>query len=130
MGGVVMSLEEDILTAVLDRIRKSKEIITYAGKVGSIDTTNNIVGVIVDGATGETPSKPLTHIDLSVGKRVTIMQAGNTWYLIGIIGSKKVVTLPSYTGTHPTGTSPGDMWYRSDNNLAYVNLNGTPTSLT
>ncbi len=130
LGGVVMSLEDDILAAVLDRIQRAKEWIAYAGKVNALDTTNNVVSVIVDGSTGDIPAKPLTHDDLAVGRRVIVLKAGETWYVVGVIGNKRVVSLPPYSGTHPTGTSPGDMWYRSDLNQGFINLNGTPTSLT
>lgn len=125
-----MGLEDDILATVRDLIAKSKEVITYAGTVGGIDTVNNIVNVTVDGAQAATPCLPLAHIDLVSGQRVTIMKAAGTFYVIGVMAFKRVVSLPRYTGTHPTGTSPGDMWYRDDLNLGYINLNGTPTSLT
>lgn len=125
-----MGWEDDILATVRDLIKRSKEVVTYAGTVSAIDTTNTIVTVIVDGAQAGTPCLPLAHIDLAAGQRVTVMKAGGTFYVIGVMAFKRVIKLPSYTGSHPTGTSPGDMWYRSDTNLAYVNLNGTPTSLT
>lgn len=122
-----MSLEDDILKTVQDLIRRSKEIITYAGTVSSIDTTNKVVSVVVDGAQAATPCLPLAHIDLATGQRVTVMKAAGTFYVIGVMAFKRVVSLPSYTGTHPTGTVAGDMWYRSDLNHAYININGTPT---
>lgn len=122
-----MSFEDDIIATVRDLIAKSKEVITYAGVVGGIDTTNKIINVTVDGAQAPTPCLPLAHLDVVAGQRVTVMKAAGTFYVIGIMAFKQVVRLPTYTGTHPTGTSPGDMWYRSDLNHAYININGTPT---
>lgn len=122
-----MSLEDDILNAVKDLIKRSKEVVTYAGKVSEVNTTTGVVSVIVDGATGVTPCLPLIHMDLAAGQRVAVMKAAGTFYIIGIMGMKRVVHLPSYTGSHPTGTVAGDMWYRSDLNHAYININGTPT---
>lgn len=123
-------LEDDILSMVRDLIRRSKEVVTYAGVVQNIDTVNNVVSVVVDGANGVTPCVPLAHIDLATGQRVAVMKAVNVFYVVGVMAFKRTVSLPRYTGSHPTGTVPGDMWYRDDLNLAYVNLNGTPTSLT
>lgn len=125
-----MGLAEDILATVKDLIHRSKEIITYAGVVTDIDTINRVVSVKVDGAQAGTPCVPLEHIDLSVGDRVTILKAGGTFYVVGVMAFKRVVNLPGYTGSHPTGTQGGDMWYRTDLNQGFINLNGTPTSLT
>lgn len=122
-----MSLEDDILATVKDLIKRSKEVITYSGTVAAINATT--VDVIVDGAQATTPCVPLAHSDLTGGQRVTIMKAGGSFYLIGVQAFKRVVKLPSYTGTHPTGTVAGDTWYRSDLNHAYVNVNGTPTQM-
>jgi|SRR5882724_35369 len=124
-----MSLEDDILSAVKDLIRRAKQITTYAGVVSAVDTANKVISVIVDGANAATPCLPLAHYDIAVGQRVTVMQASATYYVIGVLGFKSVVTLPGYTGTHPTGTVPGQMWYRTDTNHAYVNVNGTPTQV-
>lgn len=124
-----MSLEDDILATVKDLIARSKEIITYAGVVGGVDTVNKIINVTVDGAQAPTPCLPLAHLDVVAGQRVTIMKAAGTFYVIGVMAFKQAVQLPTYTGTHPTGTQPGWMWYRSDLNHAYVNVNGTPTQL-
>jgi hypothetical protein len=125
-----MSFEDDILATVRDLIAKSKETVAYAGTVGGIDTTNKIVNVTVDGASAPTPCLPLAHIDFVSGQRVAILKAAGTFYVVGSMAFKRVVSLPRYTGAHPTGTSPGDMWYRDDLNLGYINRNGTPTSLT
>ncbi len=124
-----MSFEDDILATVKDLIQRSKEIVTYTGVVGGVDTVNNIVNVTVDGAQAPTPCLPLDHRYWTGGQRVVIMRAAGTWYVIGVLGLQTVVRLPSYTGTHPSGTNPGEMWYRSDTNHAYVNVNGTPTQV-
>ncbi len=122
-----MSFEDDILSTVRDLIKRSKEVITYAGIVGGIDTVNKIINVTVDGAQAPTPCLPLAHLDVVAGQRVTVMKAAGTFYVVGVLAFKQVVRLPTYTGTHPTGTLAGDMWYRSDLNHAYININGTPT---
>lgn len=124
-----MSWEDDVLATVRDLIHRSKEVVTYAGTVSNIDTVNKVVSVIVDGAQASTPCLPLAHIDLSTGNRVTVMKAGGTYYVVGVMAFKSVVRAPGYSGTHPIGTQPGDMWYRSDLNHFYGNVNGTPTQL-
>lgn len=124
-----MSFEDDILATVRDLIARSKEVITYAGVVGGVETTNKIINVTVDGAQAPTPCVPLAHLDVTPGQRVVVMKAAGTYYVVGVMAFKQAVRLPTYTGNHPTGTSPGDMWYRSDLNHAYININGTTTQL-
>lgn len=124
-----MSLEDDILQTVRHLIDKSREVVSYGGVVQNVDTVNNIVSVVVDGANGVTPCVPLAHIDFATGQRVVILKASKVWYVVGIMAFKRVVALPRYSGSHPTGTNPGEMWYRDDLNHAYMNVNGTATQM-
>lgn len=124
-----MSWEDDIIDTVRDLLKKHKEATTFAGVVSNINTTDKIVSVIVDGAQAATPCVPLAHLDLATGQQVTVMRAGGTYYVVGVMAFKQVVRAPGYTGTHPIGTQPGDMWYRSDLGQFFGNCNGTPKQL-
>lgn len=124
-----MSWEDDILETCRDLIRRSKTVVCYAGTVSEVTTSPVEVSVIVEGASAPTPCIPLNHNVWVAGQRVVIVKAGEAWYVVGVLGFQSVLRAPQHTGTHPTGTTPGDVWYRSDLNHFYGNVNGTPTQL-
>lgn len=121
-----MSLEEDILNACRKLIARSRDVVTFAGKVQGYDTTTNIVTFIVDGANAGISCIPLDSAMPIIGMRGVVIKVIDVFYFIGRLGNK-VVSLPEYTGSHPSNTNPGEMWYRSDLGHAYINLAGVPT---
>lgn len=123
------TMEEDILEACRRLIAKARDIVTFAGKIQAYDAATNTVTFIVDGANAGIPCLPLDNIMPTVGMRGVVIRVLDTHYLIGRLGNK-VISLPDYTGSHPTNTQAGDMWLRSDLGHAYVNIAGTPTQLT
>lgn len=116
---------DDILLACKTLIEKSKETVAYAGRLQNVGS-NGIASVVLDGATGETPCTILDHVNRVSGTRVAVLKVKDTFYIIGTLGNR-VLSLPTYTGAHPAGTNPGDSWYRTDLNHAYMNVNGTIT---
>ncbi len=123
-----MSLEADILKACTELIARSKDIVGYAGKVTAYDATNKIVNVAIDGANTSIPCVPLDDTNIVVGRRVVIFKAGGQFYLLGTLGNR-VVNFPTYTGSHPTNTNPGDAWFRVDLGHAYMNIAGVATQM-
>lgn len=122
-----MALEDEILKACREMIRRSKEVTAYTGKVIAFDTTNKIVSVTIDGAQNTTPCIPIDDTNIVLGRRCVILKAGGQYYLIGVLGNR-VVNFPDYTGSHPT-SNPGDAWFRSDLGHAYINIGGVATQI-
>src|SRR5690349_3956669 len=122
-----MSLEEDILSACMKLIKKSQNVVTYAGIVQNYDVPTNTVTFIVDGASAGIPCIPLDQTVPVIGLRGVALQVGDTYYFIGRLGNR-VTSLPNYTGSHPT-SNPGDMWFRSDLGHAYINIAGVATQV-
>lgn len=122
-----MALEDEILQACREMIKRSKEIVAYTGKITSYDSTNKIVSVTIDGAQNATPCTPLDDNNIVLGRRCVILKAGGLFYLVGVLGNR-VVNFPDYTGSHPS-SNPGDAWFRSDLGHAYINIGGVATQI-
>jgi hypothetical protein len=118
-----MALDDDLLRALEERIRASKERTVVVGTVQSVEP----LSVVFDGASIAVPCVSLDDTNLAAGKRVCIARWGVDWVVIGALGNR-VTHFPSYTAT-PTGTNPGDGWYRSDLNTPYININGVATPI-
>lgn len=119
-----MALDDDILHAAQALDEKAKEPTLFVGVVSQVDPPE----VIFDGSSSAMPCISLDDVNLVVDKRVVVGAFGKDFVIIGAMGNR-VTSFPSYDTADPTSTNPGDAWFRTDLNRAYMNVKGVAVPL-
>lgn len=112
---------EDNLDAIDERIRKAVDTGRAWGTVQSVDLTNFLCQVIMEGTTVAVPAKLFQHTWCEEQDRVALDKWGSDWFVSG------VMKVTPYERTWRESSLQRDGASGSTSSSSYANMPGTPT---